>query len=138
MKIVVDTNVLISATFWYGDSDLILNKAEKKDFVLILSKAIMEEYVRVLQYKEIRDKIKNKNLEILRTVQKIASIATIVDPAQKLNVVEDDPDDNKVIECAVESGADFIVTQDQHLLKLQAYGGIKILPPREFLVLIAV
>jgi len=78
MKITLDTNVLISATFWKGDSDKIIEKVEKKDIELILSKDIIEEFARVLKYKEIQEKVKNKNLEIKRTVEKIISISKII------------------------------------------------------------
>ena len=78
MKITLDTNVLISATFWHGDSDKIIEKVEKKDIELILSKDIIEEFARVLKYKEIQEKVKNKNLEMKRTVEKIISISKII------------------------------------------------------------
>jgi len=78
MKITLDTNVLISATFWKGDSDKIIEKVEKKDIELILSKDIIEEFARVLKYKEIQEKVKNKNLEMKRTVEKIISISKII------------------------------------------------------------
>ena len=78
MKITLDTNVLISATFWKGNSDKIIEKVEKKDIELILSKDIIEEFARVLKYKEIQEKVKNKNLEIKRTVEKIISISKII------------------------------------------------------------
>jgi len=133
MKVVADTNVLISATFWCGDSDEILSKAECGELVLVLSKEILKEYASVLQYKEIKDKIKAKNLETLRTIQKIISIATIVNPLCKLDVVKDDPDDNKIIECAIEGEVDYIITQDKHLLKLKRFENIDIVTPKEFL-----
>jgi len=78
MKITLDTNVLISATFWKGNSDKIIEKVEKKDIELILSKDIIEEFARVLKYKEIQEKVKNKNLEMKRTVEKIISISKII------------------------------------------------------------
>ena len=133
MKIVVDTNVLISATFWAGDSDRILEKAENKEIELVLSKEIIEEFVRVLGYEEIQQKIKDKNLEMRRTAEKIASISTIVVLLQKLDVIKEDSDDNKILECAVEGNADYIVSQDNHLLNLKEFRGIKIVTPEEFL-----
>jgi len=133
MKIVVDTNVLISATFWAGDSDRILEKAENKEIELVLSKEIIEEFVRVLGYEEIQQKIKDKNLEMRRTAEKIVSVSTIVVPLQKLDVIKEDSDDNKILECAVEGNADYIVSQDNHLLNLKEFRGIKIVTPEEFL-----
>lgn len=111
MKVTVDTNVLISATFWYGASERIITKAEHKEFELILSQDIIKEYKEVLQYKEIQDKIKNKNLNFLRPVEKIITIATLVQPSMKLEVVKDDPDDNMILECAKEGKVDYIVSR---------------------------
>ena len=59
--------------------------------------------------------------------------AKLIEPKQKVDIVKDDPDDNKVIECAIESSSDYILTYDRHLLKLKEYKGIKILKPEEIL-----
>lgn len=133
MKITVDTNILISSTFWNGDSDMILKKVEDKEIELVLSKDIIDEFIGVLDYKEIQDKIKNKNLEIRRTVEKIVSISTIVEPRQKFEVVKEDPKDNKIVECAFEGNVNYLVSQDNYLLKLKEFKGIKIITPEEFL-----
>jgi len=132
MKITLDTNVLVSATFWNGNSNTILEKVENKEIELILSKEIIEEFVRVLGYREIQDKIKDKNLEMKRTIEKIISISTIVEPTEKLNIVEEDPEDNKILECAKAGNVDFIISGDNHLLKLKGFE-VKIISPEEFL-----
>ena len=54
-------------------------------------------------------------------------------PAVRLDVVKDDPDDNKILECAVTAGSDFVVTGDNHLLRLGTYDAIKILTVSDFL-----
>lgn len=136
MKITVDTNVLISSTFWCGASDKIIEKVENKGLELVLSKEIIEEFLDVLDYEEIQQKIKDKNLEMKRTVEKIVSISIIVEPKQKFDVVGDDTKDNKILECAVEGGVDYIISQDNHLLKLKEFKGIKIITPKEFLNLL--
>ena len=133
MRITVDTNVLISSTFWCGDSDKIIEKVEHKKLELVLSKEIIEEFAKVLGYEEIQQKIKDKNLEMRRTVEKIVSISKIIDTKQEFDVITEDSDDNKILECAVEGNADYIVSQDVHLLKLKEFNGIKILTPEEFL-----
>ncbi len=136
MKLTVDTNILVSATFWNGASDKIIEKAEKKEVNLVLSKNIMDEFVKVLNYPEIQQKIKNKNLEMNRTVEKITAIASFVEPKVKLQIVKDDPNDDMILECAKEGRADYIVSNDKHLLKIKEFEGIKILKPEEFLKLI--
>ena len=136
MRITVDTNVLISASFWEGASYKIIWKVENKEIELVISKEIIEEFVNVLEYEEIQRKIKNKNLKMKRTVEKIVFLSTIVEPKQSFNVVEDDPDDNKIIECAVEGNVDYIVSQDKHLLKLREFEGIKIITSKTFLEIV--
>ena len=133
MKITTDTNVLISSTFWSGDSDRILEKVENKEIELVLSKEIIEEFSKVLEYKEIKDKIKDKNLEMKRTVEKIISLSTIIVPSLKFNEIKEDPSDNIILDCAVEGNVDFILSQDKHLLNLKEFRGIKIINPADFL-----
>ena len=98
MKVTLDTNVLISATFWNGDSNSIIEKIEKKELQLILSKEILQEFAEVLGYDEIQKKMSNKKLVMKRTVQKIASLSKIVVPKQKIKLIKEDPDDNKILE----------------------------------------
>ena len=133
MRITVDTNVLISATFWNGDSSRIMEKVERNEIELVLSKEIIKEFSEVLNYKEIQDKIRNKNLEMKRTVAKVVTLSLIVEPTEKLKVVKDDPDDDKFIECAKAGNANFIISNDNHLLKLKEFEGIRIVSPSDFL-----
>jgi hypothetical protein len=133
MKIVVDTNVLISATFWTGSSFSLLNLVESGQLTLVLSHAIIEEYQKVLLYSEILEKIKNKGLVIRNTVAKVISLAQIVKPVETLSVVQDDPDDNKILECAKAGNVSFIISSDKHLLRLTNFDAIPIVTPEHFL-----
>lgn len=132
MKVTLDTNVLVSATFWTGNSFKIIKLIDDKKIQCILSEEIIEEYNRVANSDEIIEKVENKSLMVSKIVENVISDSLIVMPALKLNVIED-PDDNKILECAVEGKADCIISQDNHLLKLKEYKGIKILTPKEFL-----
>ena len=133
MKITVDTNVLISSTFWNGASEKIIKKVEEKEIELVLSGEIIKEFSRVLGYKEIQDKIKNKNLEMKRDIEKVISISTIVEPQQEFNIIKEDRDDNTILECAFEGNVSYIISQDNHLLRLKEFREIKIVNPEEFL-----
>ena len=66
-------------------------------------------------------------------VKRIKTIDFLVEPTFTLDVIEEDPDDNRVLECAWAVSADFIVTGDDHLLDLKEYEGIVIMNPTEFL-----
>lgn len=136
IRVTVDTNVLISATFWYGASARVIEKAERKELVLVLSEAILEEYAEVLQYEEIQEKIKDKHLEFKQSVLKISAIAEIIEVKSKLSVVKDDPDDNSILECALDGNVQYLLTKDNHLLDLKEFLGIKIITPEDFLTLI--
>ncbi len=57
----------------------------------------------------------------------------IVNPDFKLNIITDDPDDNIILECATEAGAEVVIFGDDHLLSLSTYEGIPILTPVEYL-----
>ena len=65
-----------------------------------------------------RDFEYSKN-EAKNIIEKILHFAKLIEPKQKIDIIKDDPDDNKVIECAIESSSDYIITYDRHLLKLK-------------------
>jgi len=133
IRITLDTNVLISATLWHGSSEKIIDKVENKEIILVLSEQILEEYYKVLEYSEIKEKIRDKELEIKQSVLRISTISEIVDVKTKIDLIKEDPSDNKVIECAVEGKVNYIISKDNHLLKFKEYNGIKIITPEDFL-----
>ncbi|MEK6973933.1 MAG: putative toxin-antitoxin system toxin component, PIN family [Nanoarchaeota archaeon] len=135
MKITVDTNVLVSATFWYGDSNKIIEMVENKKIVLILSRPILEEYVEVINSEDVQSKIKNKKLIFKYSTESLNALAEIINIKSKINIVKEDPDDNKILECAFDGRVDYIISKDNHLLKLKEFRGIKIIKPEEALVL---
>lgn len=91
----------------------------------------------MLNYSEISNKIKAKKLEARLSVEKIRTISWVIEPKLNLSIVKEDHDDNKVLECAEESKADYVITNDKHLLKIGSFNGIKIVTPKEFLNMIS-
>jgi len=71
-----------------------------------------------------------------RTVEEIITLSNMVIPKRKLDLVRSDPDDNKIIECALEGKVDYIVTNDSHLLDLREFEGIKIIRPDDLLKIV--
>lgn len=67
---------------------------------------------------------------------RIKPMARTVNPTQTLDVVKEDPSDNRILECAVASGSDYLVTGDHHLLQLGSYSGIRIMNVSDFLDLV--
>lgn len=136
MRITLDTNVLVSGTFWTGSSYMILNLIDKKRLRSISSKEIIEEYYEVINSDEIIDKVEKKKLIMYKLIEKVIKNSEITEPKTKLSIVKEDPDDDKILECAKEGGADYIITQDEHLLKLKKFDNILILKPDDFLKLL--
>ena len=135
IKVTLDTNVLISGTFWTGDSFRILELINKKLIDNITSQEILEEYRKVCLSEEIMDKTSKTYLHILKSIEKITVNSVIILPTKKINAVKDDSSDNKIIEAAVEGKVDYIVSKDNHLLKLKNFGSIKVISPETFLSL---
>ena len=128
MKVTVDTNFLISATQWdYSVAHRLLKKLILSDAEISTTQDILDETAEVFE----RDFEYNKD-EIKNIIKKILLFTKLVEPKQKVDVIKDDPDDNKVIACAIESSSEYIITYDKHLLKLKEYKGIKIITPEEF------
>lgn len=127
MKVVFDTNVLLSSTLWDGSvAQKLLFKLIRSEAKIYSSKEIILEYKRVLR----RD-FDYSDKEIKQIISKILSFVTIVTPKQQVEIVKDDPDDNKIVECAIESSSKYIITYDKHLLKIRKYNKIKIIKPEE-------
>jgi len=133
MKIVLDTNILVSGTYWKGSSDKIIELVDKGKIELIISKKIISEYYNVINRDEIIDKVKEKSLILNKSVSKIISNSIIVEPLEKFDIIKGDPDDNMILECAIEGKADYIITNDNHLLEIKEFKQIKIMAPEEFL-----
>ncbi len=133
IRAVFDTNILVSATFWTGSSFRLVELADSKKIVCVLSSELILEYQKVINSDEIIEKVEHKNLILSEVVRRVIEQSVLVEPNFKLDVVKDDSDDNKVLECAKAGKVDFVVTNDQHLLKLKEFEGIKIITPKEFL-----
>jgi putative PIN family toxin of toxin-antitoxin system len=126
-KFVFDTNVLLSATLWDGSvAQKLLFKLIKADIQIFSSQEILEEYKKILK----RD-FDYSNEEINEIMGKVLQFLNLVSPNEKVEVVKEDVDDNKIIECALESKAEYILSYDKHLLNLKEYFGIKIIKPEE-------
>lgn len=133
MKVTLDTNVLVSGTFWTGSSFRIMVLIDADKIANVTSKELLDEYYETINSGEITDKITGKSLVIMKIVDRVIKKSKVVEPYIKLNVVKDDPDDNGVLECAKAVTPDYIITKDRHLLKLREFEGIKIITPEEFL-----
>ena len=129
MRFALDTNFIVSATQWdYSIAHKLLEKFIREGHELFITKEILEEFEEVLK----RD-FKYSNEESKSIIEKVLQFLILIIPSKKVDVVKEDPDDNKIIECAIESEAEYILSYDNHLLRLKEYLGIKIIKPEEAL-----
>ena len=129
LKVVIDTNVFISS-FFGGIPREIINYWKNGKITLCLSQKIIEEYIEVLNKLGLKDKNEIQNLTKL-FAESYNSIFTAKTPS--LKVVEEDPDDNKFIECAVALDSKIIISGDKHLKNIKKYIDIEIVSPKEFI-----
>ena len=128
MRVVFDTNVLIAAFLTEGVCSKLLVRARKRECDLILSEAIVAEFEEVLVKKfsispsdlsDVRSLVREAAGEILQEINPIPPFCR-------------DPNDDKILSCAKDAQADYLVTGDQDLLILSLYEGIPIVTPRDF------
>lgn len=120
LKVVLDMNVLIAAILFGGKPRQILEKAIRGEIRLCLSEPILEELKGVLQ----RSKFDYSPEMIQFILTELTGIADLVNPSETIGVVLEDPEDNRILECAVETEANYVITGDFHLLKLSRYRNI--------------
>ena len=134
MKIVFDTNVLISALITTGKPKELFNKAAQGQIQLIISKSILKEFSQVAENPQIR-KYANED-DVIGFVRVINRVAKIVNVTSQFKAVKEDPDDDIVVRTAFDGKANYIVSGDKHLLSLGTFRGIKILTADEMLTLL--
>jgi putative PIN family toxin of toxin-antitoxin system len=137
MVIVLDTNVIVSALLSaHGYPAEILLRWEAGEFDLVTSQSLLTELRRVLAYDRVKAHLQLSQAEIEAVLQGYRLFALFVEPQISLDVLQDDPDDNHVLECALAGNAAYIVSGDEHLLALGAYQGIVILSPASFITML--
>lgn len=134
MIVVLDTNVIISSLLSAkGAPAKIIGRWEAGDFDVAISPPLINELKRVLTYDRVRRYLKFSDEEIDLFLKRFSTTAIMVDPHKTVDVIEADPDDDRVLECVLDGGASYIVSGNTHLLELKEYQQIVILNPVEFL-----
>ena len=127
MRITLDTNFLVSATQWdYSVAHKLLLKLIRQNAQFFTTKDVLQEFSDVLE----RD-FQYTADEATNIIEKVMAFATLIKTTSSINAVKEDPDDNKILECAMDSGSQYILTYDKHLLNLKEYQGIKIIKPEQ-------
>ena len=131
MKIVLDTNVYIPAAILGRVCEEIIRLCRISKIETFISEDIINEIKNKLIKKFFW---KANQVEIL--IFNLLEFAIIVSISEKIEFIKNDPEDNKILECAVSSNSNLIVSGDKHLINLKSYRDIKILKPSEFLILL--
>jgi len=129
MKIVLDTNVLVSGIFFSGPPADILRAWSRGKFRLVLSPEILDEYTRVSA--ELAEKFPDINIR--RILDLVVVRSEVCSPAALPQQVCEDPHDDKFFAAALDSRAKIIISGDKHLLRVSGYQGVSVLTPRQFL-----
>jgi len=133
-KIVLDTNVLVSALINpHGKPAQIINYVFENKIRLFTSPSIMEELERVLSYPKLMKRHGLNSEELKEFISDLLSIMSLIEEEKIIEVIMEDPSDNKYLSCAIDAKVDFIISGDIHLLNLGEYEGIRIVTPAQFL-----
>ena len=130
MRVVLDTNTVVSALLFSGISSKLVSLWQKGLITPLLSREILDEYLRVLSYPKF-DLSEGEIKELIQ--EEILPYAEVVKPKRRLRVVQRDPSDNKFVECAVAGKARVIISGDKELLSLGRYRQIRSQSPAQFL-----
>jgi len=133
MKIVMDTNIFISAFYWGGNPQKIIDRIIEGLDELYISNEILNEIASVMT----RSKFKTSPEIIERYIKTIEKIGKKVFITGKIKGICRDKDDDSIIECAALCGADYLITGDDDLLILKIYQDIKIITVKDYINLIA-
>ncbi len=128
IKVVFDTNIFISAILTPGNPRKLVDLARERKVMLFTSEFIIWEIERIL-----RTKINMETPQILVILSSIREISLFVSPAVVISIIDRDKSDNRILECAIEAKAEYIVSGDEHLLSLGRYDEISIVNASQFL-----
>jgi putative PIN family toxin of toxin-antitoxin system len=128
VRIVADTNVIVSALVFGGVPRKVLELVDRGFCDLFYSEAIRGEVRRVLH-----DKFGWSSSRLATILPAFWRIGALVAPRCTVWEVSDDPDDDRILECALECDANFVISGDRHLLKLGEWRSVTIISPRQFL-----
>jgi putative PIN family toxin of toxin-antitoxin system len=134
LKVVLDTNVLVSAYLVPGGKPArILSLARQGKLTICLSPPILSEVKQTLLRPKLQKIHKATAKEIERFLKALTSVVVMTAGTEEVDAVKDDPDDNKILACALEGEANFIVSGDHHLTDMKVFQNIPIVNPDAFL-----
>ena len=133
MKLVLDTNTVVSGFLWRNAPRLIIDAAVEGRITLATSTVLVDESAEVISRAKFARKIAEQGLSVSALLDRYTKLAARVTPARIRRVVLTDADDDHVLACALAAQADWIVSGDSDLLNLKHYQGMRIIDAREAL-----
>jgi uncharacterized protein len=137
MRVVIDTKVLVSAFLSPdGIPAEIMRRLQRDAFEFLVSEPILAEYRRALGYPKVQARHGLDNFALHGVIESLRVLAELIDPPTGVEVVDNDPDDNKFLACAVGGSADYIISGDRAVLAVGEYRGIRVLSAAVFIALL--
>lgn len=136
MRLVLDTNVVISGLFWNGPPRKLLDAAIGGTIDIYTTALLITELGKALAYPKFARRIAANGDSIDRCVGRFMTIANLTATATIEGAVNADPDDDHVIACALSARADIIVSGDHDLLDLKHYQGMRIITAAEAMLVL--
>lgn len=131
MRVVLDTNVIVSGFLWGGVPRQLLQAARENRLRLFTSTPLLLELTDILGRAKFARKLTAAQLSVDQLVERYTLLATAVHPAAITPTILDDPDDDQVLACALAAKAEIIVSGDRHLLDLREHQDIRIVTAAE-------
>ena len=131
-NVVFDTNILFSGFGWKGSPYHCIQLARQNKVLSVTCFEILAEFEEKLQ-----SKMTVSSANSSKAVTEIILFSKLITIPNKLKFIADDPDDDRILECALIGNADYIVTGDHHLLSLGSYMNVKIVNAKDFLALMS-
>lgn len=134
MRVVADTNIVVSGLLWRGNPRRILDAARAGDIQLFTAPVLLTELEDVLSREKFAARLATVGITPHDLVLGYSALAYVIEPAELEHVILADPDDDAVLACAVAARGDVIVSGDRHLLDLKKYLDIRIVAAAELVV----
>lgn len=139
MRITLDTNVLVSAFISKNGvcADVLDLVSTFEEIELVLSQEILSEFAEVMRREEVKTRFKYDDRDIASFEEAVRDVSEIIKVVSRFKVVAEDPDDDRVVNTAIDGKVQYIVSGDKHLQRLKKVKKVRIVTPRVFLGIVA-